>query len=57
LAFTLGLSIQPTEKLSIDLSYLQVNGFQAQKAYVTESFSGTYKSAAYIPGFGVTYHF
>lgn len=57
LAFTLGLSIQPTEKLSIDLSYLQVNGFQAQKSYVTEGFSGTYKSAAYIPGFGVTYHF
>ncbi len=57
IAFTLGLSIQPTEKLSIDLSYLQVNGMQAQTSYVTEKFSGTYKSAAYIPGFGVSYRF
>jgi len=56
-AFTLGLSINPTEKLSIDLSYLQLTGLKAVKSYLPEKFSGTYKSAAYIPGIGVSYHF
>jgi long-chain fatty acid transport protein len=57
LAFTLGLSINPTEKLSIDLSYLQLAGLKAEKTYLPDSFGGTYKSAAYIPGIGVSYHF
>ncbi len=57
ICFTLGLSIEPTEKLSIDLSYLQVNGMKAEKSYAPANFAGTYKSAAYIPGIGVSYHF
>lgn len=57
LAFTLGLSITPSEKLSIDLSYLQINGLQATKTYEPDQFGGTYKSAAYIPGIGVSYRF
>jgi long-chain fatty acid transport protein len=57
LAFTLGLSVKPTEKLSIDLSYLQLTGLKAEKSYSPENFTGTYKSAAYIPGIGVSYHF
>ncbi|MBU1369007.1 MAG: outer membrane protein transport protein [Bacteroidetes bacterium] len=56
-AFTLGLSIQPTERLSIDLSYLQISGLEAQKNYQPDQFGGTYKSAAFIPGFGLTYRF
>jgi long-chain fatty acid transport protein len=57
LAFTLGMSINPTEKLSIDLSYLQLSGQKTEKTYSPEEFGGTYKSAAYIPGIGVSYHF
>ncbi|NOU47654.1 MAG: hydrocarbon degradation protein [Bacteroidales bacterium] len=57
LAFTLGMSINPTEKLSIDLSYLQLTGQKTEKTYSPEEFGGTYKSAAYIPGIGVSYHF
>ncbi|HOI31903.1 MAG TPA: outer membrane protein transport protein, partial [Bacteroidales bacterium] len=57
LAFTLGLSITPTENLSIDLSYLQINGLQATKTYEPDQFGGTYKTAAYIPGIGVSYRF
>lgn len=56
-AFTLGLSITPTENLSIDLSYLQISGLEANKTYEPEQFGGTYKSAAYIPGIGVSYRF
>lgn len=57
IAFTLGLSVKPTEKLSIDVSYLQLSGLKAEKTYSPENFAGTYKSAAYIPGIGVSYHF
>jgi long-chain fatty acid transport protein len=57
IAFTLGVSITPTEKLSIDLSYLQISGLQSSKNYKPEQFGGTYKTAAYIPGIGVSYRF
>jgi long-chain fatty acid transport protein len=57
LAFTLGLSITPSEKLSIDLSYLQIHGLQATKTYEPDQFGGTYETAAYIPGIGVSYRF
>jgi long-chain fatty acid transport protein len=57
IAFTLGLSIYPTERLSIDLSYLQISGLKAKKNYQPDNFGGTYKSAAFIPGFGLSYRF
>jgi len=57
LAFTLGVSIYPTERLSIDLSYLQIFGLEAEKNYQPDNFGGTYKSAAFIPGFGLSYRF
>jgi long-chain fatty acid transport protein len=57
IAFTLGLSIYPTERLSIDLSYLQISGLEAKKNYQPDNFGGTYKSAAFIPGFGLSYRF
>lgn len=57
LAFTLGATINAGKRLSIDLSYLQISGRQANKSYVPDNFSGTYKAAAYIPGFGLNYRF
>jgi len=56
-AFTLGLSIMPTKGLSIDLSYLQLEGLEADKMYKPDNFSGTYASRAFIPGIGVSYSF
>jgi len=57
LAFTLGVGFHPTERLSIDLSYLQISGLEAKKNYQPDNFGGTYKNAAFIPSFGLSYRF
>lgn len=57
LAFTLGVSIMPVEGLSIDLSYIQLHGMEADKNYEPEGFGGTYKVLTMIPGIGVSYNF
>jgi long-chain fatty acid transport protein len=56
-AYTLGLSWEPLEFMSVDVSYLQTFGQQSYKTYKPDNFSGTYKSAAYIPGLGLTFKF
>lgn len=57
IAFTLGLSVTPVKNLTIDLSYLQLSGMKAEKSYTPDNFSGTFKSSAAIPGFGLSYRF
>ncbi|MCD4696596.1 MAG: outer membrane protein transport protein [Bacteroidales bacterium] len=57
LAFTFGLSIMPVEGLSIDLSYLQLNGLEDEKMYKPDNFGGTYMTRTFIPGIGVSYNF
>ncbi len=57
IAFTLGLSIMPIEGLSIDLSYLQLEGLESDKKYTPDNFEGTYKTRAFIPGLGISYNF
>ncbi|MEZ5082693.1 MAG: outer membrane protein transport protein [Bacteroidales bacterium] len=57
LAFTLGISYMPVKGLSIDLSYLQLEGMEAEKNYEPDNFGGTYKTRAFIPGIGVSYNF
>ncbi len=54
---TLGLSYQPIENLSIDLSYLHLFGQEAEKAYEPDNFSGKYKTQTAIPGIGISYSF
>ena len=54
---TLGLSYQPIENLSIDLSYLHLFGQEAEKAYEPDNFSGKYKTQVSIPGIGISYSF
>ena len=56
-AFTFGLSYKATDKLSIDLSYLQLHGLKGERSYEPANFSGDYKTRAYIPGFGISYNF
>jgi long-chain fatty acid transport protein len=56
-AFTLGLTYKPCEKLEINLSYLQLHGLEADKQYAPDNFAGTYKTLTMIPGFGVSYSF
>ena len=57
LAFTFGLSVKPAKGLSIDLSYLQLNGLEDERNYQPDNFGGTYVARTYIPGIGVSYNF
>jgi long-chain fatty acid transport protein len=57
IALTCGLSLFPAKGLSIDASFLYVCGFERSATYSPENFAGTYKSAVYIPGIGLTYNF
>jgi long-chain fatty acid transport protein len=57
LAYTLGLTIEPTEGLHIDLSWLNLFGMQDSRNYLPDNFSGTYETITYIPGLGVSYTF
>ncbi|MCF8368007.1 MAG: outer membrane protein transport protein [Bacteroidales bacterium] len=57
LAFTVGLSIMPIKGLSIDLSYLQLNGMEDERMYKPDNFGGTYMTRTFVPGFGVSYSF
>lgn len=57
LAFTFGLSIMPVKGLSIDLSYLQLNGLEDDRMYEPANFGGTYVARTFIPGIGVSYNF
>ena len=56
-AWTLGMSIVPVDGLSIDLSYLQLHGLEAEKWYTPANFGGKYKVITAIPGLGVSYNF
>jgi len=57
IAYTLGLTWEPLPFMSIDLSYLQTFGLKSTMNYEPDNFSGTYKSAAYVPGLGLTFKF
>lgn len=57
LAYTLGLSIEPVEGLSIDLSWLNLFGLEDSRAYLPDNFNGSYSTITYIPGLGISYTF
>ncbi|MBW6477872.1 MAG: outer membrane protein transport protein [Bacteroidales bacterium] len=52
-----GLSFVPMDNLSIDLGFLYVMGIEKDISFLPANFNGTYKSRAYISGFGVSYNF
>ena len=57
IGLTLGLSYKPIEKLTIDLSYLQLHGLESERSYKPANFTGKYKSLSMIPGIGIHYSF
>ncbi len=57
IGITSGISYQPNEKLSIDLSFLFIEGEQRYDQNLETEFAGTYKSRAMIPGIGFAYNF
>ncbi len=57
LAYTLGLTWNPTTYLGIDLSFLQTFGIKAEKNYQPDNFGGTYQTGAIIPGLGLSFKF
>lgn len=60
-AWTAGISYRPVEKLSIDLSFVQLNGLKADRKLLDEqgnnTFGGTYNVMTNIPGLGISYNF
>lgn len=52
-----GGSYSPIEKLSVDVSFLYILGLERESYYSPANFGGNYKSAAVIPGIGLTYQF
>lgn len=60
--FTAGLSLQVSEQLAIDASFLYLRFKEVEASYdfyrengQAVPFRGTYKSSAFLPGLGVTY--
>jgi long-chain fatty acid transport protein len=54
---TCGLSVFPMKGLSIDAAFLYVMGMERTGTYSPDNFPGTYKTATYSPGIGLTYNF
>ncbi len=52
-----GLSWYITDKLSMDLSFLFIQGEKREDGYKEADFYGTYYTNAVIPGFGLNYSF
>jgi len=57
LGFTAGLSYMPSERFSIDVSFLYIHGLKRTATYSPSNFGGDYKTNAFIPGIGLTYQF
>ena len=55
--FSAGISIKPTERLAIDISYLHLETQTDTRSYAPEYFTGTYSGRTMIPGIGVSYNF
>jgi len=57
IGITAGLSYRPISNLSIDASFLFIEGAQRSDVNLETGFAGTYKSRAFVPGVGIEYHF
>ncbi len=55
--FSFGLTINPTENLAIDISYLHLETQKDTKSYSPEYFTGEYQTRTMIPGIGISYNF
>ena len=52
-----GLSWYITDKFSLDVSFLYIQGQKREDGYKEADFYGTYYTNAFIPGFGLNYSF
>ena len=57
IGITSGASFRVTKKIHLDLSLLFIEGIKRTDTNIETQFSGTYKSRAVIPGFGLQYLF
>jgi long-chain fatty acid transport protein len=57
IGLTCGLSIYPLKGFSIDAAFEYLMSTERSGTYSPENFPGTYSSAFYIPGIGLTYNF
>ncbi len=54
-SFHLGLSFKPVQRLSVDASFVWVEGQQVEAVYEPSNFGGAYKSRAFVYGIGLEY--
>jgi long-chain fatty acid transport protein len=57
IGLTCGLSVYPLKGFSIDAAFEYLMSTKRSGSYSPENFAGTYSSAFYIPGIGLTYNF
>ncbi|MEI7897541.1 MAG: outer membrane protein transport protein [bacterium] len=57
IGMTCGLSVYPVKGLSIDAAFLYIMGLQRSGTFSPDNFAGTYSTAVYSPGIGLTYNF
>jgi len=57
IGLTCGLSVYPLKGFSIDAAFEYLMGMKRNGNDVNDNFAGTYKTAIYMPGIGLTYNF
>jgi long-chain fatty acid transport protein len=57
IGMTCGISLYPTKGLSIDAAFLYIMGMKRTGTFAPDNFAGTYSTAVYSPGIGLTYNF
>jgi long-chain fatty acid transport protein len=57
IGLTCGVSIYPVKGFSIDAAFEYLMGSKRNSNDVNDNFPGTYKSAIFMPGIGLTYNF
>lgn len=57
IGLTCGLSLYPAKGFSIDAAFEYLMGSKRNGNDINDNFAGTYKSAIFMPGIGLTYNF
>ena len=57
LGLTCGVSVYPIKGLSIDAAFEYLMSAEREGNDINDNFAGTYKSAIFMPGIGLTYNF
>ena len=57
IALTCGVSVYPVKGFSIDAAFEYLMGLKRTGNDINDNFAGTYKTAIFMPGIGLTYNF